>query len=216
MDGNTQIKYPFILRTLSSLMLMLLIVACDKQDSDTQNSASVKSSTANFNKTYERRGLTVKYPEDWLLVTDDQEISLGSGTEGLFEADADRRILFDTPEASSIYILFYKTKPLTLLDSSKSLVNELSLENSEYIKDLKREKVNIGNYEGLKLSWLTKGIISLTGEFWKEELTIIKLRDEPYPVHVQFYLGDTDISNLNSAIIPFLEGISFDLQAIEL
>ena len=216
MDGNTQIKYPFILRTLSSLMLMLLIVACDKQDSDTQNSAPAESSTANFNKTYERKGLTVKYPEDWVLEGDDQEILLRSGAGGLFGTGADRRILFGTPEVSSIYILFYKTKPLTLLDSSKSLVNELSLENSEYIKDLKREKVNIGNYEGLKLSWLTKGIISLTGEFWKEELTIIKLRDEPYPVHVQFYLFDNDIINQNSFIVPFLEGISFDPQAIEL
>ena len=92
MDGNTQIKHPLILRTLSSLMLMLLIVVCDKQDSDTQSSAPVKSSTANFNKIYEHRGLTVKYPEDWVLEGDGQEISLGGGTRGLFEIGADRSI----------------------------------------------------------------------------------------------------------------------------
>ena len=214
MDGNTKIKYPFILRTLSSLMLMLLIVACDKQDSDTQNSAPAENSTINFNKTYERKGLTVKYPDDWVLEGDGQEISLGGGAGGLFEIGADRRILFDTPEFSSIYIFFYKTKPLTLLDSSKSIVNELRLENNEEIKDLKREKIKIGHYESLRLSWLTREF--LRDVYYKQELTIIKLRDEPYPVHVEFLLNGTDINNLKSAIIPFLEGISFDPQAIEL
>jgi hypothetical protein len=149
---------------------------------------------------YKNKGLEIIHPTDWSLLHDEPGIIV------------DRTVAFETKEASRITVFFYKSRARTYSDLADNLEQQLRLRSSNDVKDFRRDAIVIAGYKGIKLSW-TNFSLSET----KNEATILQLRAKPYPVFVQFHLFDEDIEyQTNTNLVPFLHGISFDPQGVNL
>ena len=200
-------KYHHLLRPFTLSLLIFLVSACEDQN------ANVKHPTFS-QKQYNHKGLKLVYPENW---------SLNEDRPGEI---ANRRVEVSMSNFSVITtLLFCKTNAFTSSEYADLFVNETT--NNYYKKDevrdiagsIQRKKITLSGYEGFKLSWVDTG----KGLKHKEaqadinvEVITLQLRSEPYPVFVQFEFFDDDIFNQQPHIIPFMKGVSFDPQEIEI
>lgn len=148
---------------------------------------------------YSHEGLEIAYPAGWSLLHDEAGIV------------ADRTVAFETPNVSRITVYLYKSKPRSFSDLANNLVQQLSLDTSEDVKHFQREVTEIAGYKGVRLNWINFGLSEI-----QNEVTILQLRHEPYPVFVQFQMFDSDIASQSANLSLFLNGISFDPQGVKL
>ncbi|WP_339085616.1 hypothetical protein WKI13_10465 [Teredinibacter turnerae] len=171
------------------LFVFTCLISCGKQTSRKVSGGPPAYSVAGDN--YKNKGLEITHPADWVLLHDEPGII------------ADRTVAFETPDASRITVFFYKSETRTYSDLANELEKQLRLRNSKDVKDFTRETLELGNYKGLKLSWVSLGLAETTNE-----ASFLQLRAEPYPVLVQFHLLDDDIETQKNNLVPFLQGIS--------
>lgn len=180
------------------LVAITCVASCSKQAPAKAEAVNQAYSVAVEN--YKNKGLEIIYPADWSLLHDEAGII------------ADRTVAFETPEASRITVYFYKSQARTYSDLADNLEQQLRLRSSNDVNGFKREPVELGNYKGIRLGWINFGLSET-----KNEATILQLRSAPYPVFVQFHLFDDDIEyQTNTNLVPFLHGISFDPQGVNL
>ncbi|WP_245792323.1 hypothetical protein [Teredinibacter waterburyi] len=149
---------------------------------------------------YNNKGLEIIYPAEWSVLHDEAGVI------------ADRTVAFETKDASRITLFFYKSQERTYPDLANNLEQQLRLRSSKDVKKFQREVVGVAGYKGIKLTWTKLGL----GET-KNEATILQLQAKPYPVFVQFHLFDADIEyQATTNLVPFLHGISFDPQGVNL
>ncbi|MDZ7925076.1 MAG: hypothetical protein U5M23_13730 [Marinagarivorans sp.] len=148
-------------------------------------------------KTYEKNALKIVHPSAWVLLHDEAGII------------ADRTVAFETPGISRVTLYFYKKSPKTEADLADNLVQQLDLEAGKNIQTFQRENVDFEGFKGLKLSWLSVGLSET-----RNEVIILQIRREPFPVYVQFHLFDDEINSQRSQIGSFIRGITFDPQGI--
>ncbi|WP_019606229.1 hypothetical protein [Teredinibacter turnerae] len=180
------------------LATITCVISCTKQAPAKSEAVNQTYSVAVEN--YKNKGLEIIYPADWSLLHDEAGII------------ADRTVAFETKEASRITVFIYKSQARTYSDLADNLEQQLRLRSSNDVKGFKREPVELGNYKGIRLGWINFGLSET-----KNEATILQLRAAPYPVFVQFHLFDDDIEyQTNTNLVPFLHGMSFDPQGVNL
>ncbi|WP_228378136.1 hypothetical protein [Teredinibacter turnerae] len=177
------------------LLFFTCLMSCGKQTSPkVDGGPEIYSVSVD---TYTNKGLEVAHPADWALLHDEPGII------------ADRTVAFETPEASRITVFFYKSERRTYSDLANELEKQLRLPNGKDVKSFKRETIELGDYKGLRLSWISTGLSET-----KNEATILRLQAKPYPVLVQFHLFDEDIETQKNNLVPFMQGMSFNSQGV--
>lgn len=172
--GNTKGIINYWLASSVCFVFFTCLTSCGKQTS-TQADGGPEVYSVSVD-TYKNKGLELAYPDDWTLLHDEPGII------------ADRTVAFETPETSRITVFFYKSEHRTQADLANELEKQLRLPNYKDVKSFKREAIELGDYKGLRLSWISIGLSET-----KNEATILRLQAEPHPVLVQFHLFDNDI-----------------------
>lgn len=172
-----------------SILMSLVLISCDRHASN--ESSKGAEQVGDDLKIYGNQGFKVVHPAGWSLLHDEPGII------------ADRTIAFETPEASRVSVYIYESSPRTYSDLADDLAHQLNLESDDNIHDYQRKPIALGGFEGIRMSWKSVGL-SVT----LNEVTILELRESPFPVFLQFRFFDGEIESRKSDILTFMQGIT--------
>lgn len=155
------------------------------------NNQKTPSTGGQHYQTYEHQGLTLDYPDHWVLKFD-----------GTPDFSDDRAVIFDASELSRVSLHITRDSVSSLTSIADHYVEHLGLEKGETIKHYQRAPVTLGGYEGLRLTWQET-------EFFKREVevTILKVLDPPTAIFVVFDLDEEDVKKEAPNIVPFTKNI---------
>lgn len=150
-------------------------------------------------ETYRKNGVSIPIPNVWSLLTDDEGVV------------SDRYIAFETQGASRITFHFYKNSSLTFASITDKLVGQLNLDSSEKVSGFTRSGVAIEGYNGVKLNWVSFGLLEV-----HNSLVVLQLTDDPIKSFVTIHLFDEEIQSQQENIEFLLSKLLIDTKGLEL
>jgi hypothetical protein len=168
--------------------LLLITVGCT-QAASTEPDTSVISKDY---QSYSKDGLSLKHPEHWSLIYDDNDSLL-----------ADRDISLETPIFSKISVLIYDKSNVNVSEVAEILKHYIRPNTDKNIQDFQQIPVEISGFKGYRLTWINKLLGSTT-----VEMTILKSSISSKPVFAVFNMLNEDIEKESPNFTPFLKSIS--------
>lgn len=180
---------------LIALMFVLaLFVGCSKEPDSVQEKVADQppAETPENSKSYEKNGLTMKYPANWEFLYDNEP-----------DLYAFRSVGFQISEFSNVRLLIDPSQSLKLSALGDRFEKELQLK-SNIASDYSRASSKFGNSKAEKLSWVDKALGAT-----KFELTIVTVSEAPVTIYAVTHLSEADIANETKYIDFFVKSVSY-------
>lgn len=172
--------------------VLTMLGGCNQKDDASTNQ---KTSAVNGTKyeVYEHQGLTLRYPEHWVLKFD-----------GTPDFSSDRAVVFEASELSRVSLYIHHEPEDSLATIADHYAERLELDSRDSIRNYQRSPVTMGGYDGAKLSWQE------TELFTREvEVTILKALDHPVNAFIIFDIDEEDVEKETPNIVPVTESITY-------
>ncbi|WP_347332886.1 hypothetical protein [Marinimicrobium locisalis] len=170
----------------------MVLGGCNQKDDASTNQ---KTSVGNGTKyeVYEHQGLTLRYPEHWVLKFD-----------GTPDFSSDRAVIFEASELSRVSLYIHHEPEDSLSTIADHYAERLGLDSRDSIEDYQRSPVTMEGYDGIKLSWQETELFTRA-----VEITILKAIEQQVNAFVIFDLDEEDVEKETPNIVPVTESITY-------